>query len=143
MTHRSIQFAQPPANTHTGQSSRLAFEASTGAFHATDGAMTWLGVGNVTGVLLRATPQAILRPESLVLRAGLVGAQLPHMSASSTHVAPGDTLIFATDGIRSDFAESQFLSQAPRELAQRVLARHGKGTDDALVLVARYLGGSR
>jgi hypothetical protein len=28
-----------------------------------------------------------------------------------------------------------------QELADRVLARHGKGTDDALAVVVRYLGG--
>jgi serine phosphatase RsbU (regulator of sigma subunit) len=115
---------------------------SMSAFRPAEGAMTWLGVGNVTGVLVRATPRAAPRVESLVSRAGLVGDQLPQVSASATPVAPGDTLIFATDGIRSDFADSQALSQAPREIAERVLARHGKGTDDALVLVARYLGGS-
>ena len=115
---------------------------SMSAFRPTEGAMTWLGVGNVTGVLVRAKRQAAPRVESLVSRAGLVGDQLPQVSASATPVGPGDTLIFATDGIRSDFADSQSLSQAPREIAERVLARHGKGTDDALVLVARYLGGS-
>ena len=31
---------------------------------------------------------------------------------------------------------------APQQLADQILARHGKGTDDALVLVARYLGGA-
>ena len=34
------------------------------------------------------------------------------------------------------------LAQDYPELADSVLARHSKGTDDALVLVARYLGGS-
>ncbi|TMQ61156.1 MAG: stage II sporulation protein E (SpoIIE) [Candidatus Eisenbacteria bacterium] len=116
---------------------------SMSAFRPTEGAMTWLGVGNVTGVLVRATPRAASRVESLVPRAGLVGDQQLHqITASATPVAAGDTLIFATDGIRSDFADSQSLSHAPREIAERVLARHGKGTDDALVLVARYLGGS-
>ena len=28
----------------------------------------------------------------------------------------------------------------PKQMAQRILTRYGKGTDDALVLVARYLG---
>ena len=115
---------------------------SMSAFRPTEGAMTWLGVGNVTGVLVRANPRSAPRVESLVSRAGLVGDQLPQVSASATPVGPGDTLIFATDGIRSDFADSQSLAQAPREIAERVLAGHGKGTDDALVLVARYLGGS-
>jgi len=54
---------------------------------------------------------------------------------------PGDTLIFATDGIRSDFL-NELLSprDSPRTLADRVLAGWGRQTDDSLVLVARYLG---
>src|SRR3989442_542063 len=51
-------------------------------------------------------------------------------------------LIFATDGIREGFADGLSPEAAPQHLADQILARHGKGTDDALVLVARYLGGA-
>jgi hypothetical protein len=52
----------------------------------------------------------------------------------------GDTLIFATDGIREGFTEGLALSDPPQQLADRILARYTKGTDDALVLVARHAG---
>ena len=57
--------------------------------------------------------------------------------------SPRGTLIFATDGIRGGFAEGLPTDATPQELADHILARHGKGTDDALVLVARYAGGGR
>jgi len=58
-------------------------------------------------------------------------------------VAPGDLLIFATDGIREGFAEGLPTDATPQQLADQILARSGKGTDDALVLVARYAGAGR
>ena len=62
------------------------------------------------------------------------------MEPSRVDVTPGDVLIFTTDGIDSGFAED--LAHRPRvqATADRILARYGKSTDDALVMVARYLG---
>ncbi|HMH83340.1 MAG TPA: hypothetical protein VK531_10750, partial [Gemmatimonadales bacterium] len=57
-------------------------------------------------------------------------------------VAAGDTLIFATDGIKEGFAEQLPADATPQQQADHILTRHGKGTDDALVLVARYRGGA-
>src|SRR5207247_9958290 len=75
-------------------------------------------------------------------RGGIVGAELPRLHPVVLAIAPGDTLFFATDGIREGFAEGLSPEAAPQQLADQILARHGKGTDDALVLVARYLGGA-
>jgi len=55
-------------------------------------------------------------------------------------VAPGDTLVLATDGIQSGFADELAVDASPQQLADQILARSGKSTDDALVLVARYVG---
>jgi hypothetical protein len=52
----------------------------------------------------------------------------------------GDTLIFTTDGVRPGFAAGITLTESPQELADRILADHAKETDDALVLVVRFLG---
>src|SRR5438552_17360642 len=43
---------------------------SLAAFNAVDETMTWVGVGNVEGVLLRADPTVDPRYESLLLRSG-------------------------------------------------------------------------
>ena len=104
--------------------------------------MTWLGVGNVEGVLLH--PDAAGRPArtNLVTRGGIVGSELPRLRAQVCTVAPGDTVILATDGIKEHFAEGLPRDASPQQLADHILARYGKGTDDALVLVARYVGGA-
>ncbi len=113
---------------------------SLASVRAPDSMLTWLGVGNVEGILLRDAANANPRRESLLLRGGVVGAELPPLRVSVIPVMRGDTLIFATDGIREGFTERLALSDPPQELADRILARHAKGTDDALVLVARYAG---
>ncbi|HEV8441348.1 MAG TPA: SpoIIE family protein phosphatase [Methylomirabilota bacterium] len=109
---------------------------SLASFTTRETTMTWIGVGNVDGILLRADPGA--KPERLLLRAGVLGHQLPPGDSFRVPVAPGDTLIFATDGIRSEFAETLKPGRPPEP--ERILAEHGKSTDDALVVVARYVG---
>ena len=64
--------------------------------------MTWLGVGNVEGVLIRADTRATPAAESVLLRGGVVGYQLPALQASVVPVSRGDLLILATDGIRKE-----------------------------------------
>ena len=103
--------------------------------------MTWAGVGNVEGLLVRGDG---VRPrETIPLRGGIVGYHLPSLRADTVPVAPGDTLILATDGIHGGFGEALPRRATPRELADRILAAHARGSDDALVLVARYLGAER
>src|SRR2546427_6498172 len=111
---------------------------SLASFREADGTMTWLGVGNVVGVLLRADPGAVPRQEYLSLRGGVVGDQLPRLDASVIPVTRGDTLILASDGVRRDFIGSLRLGESPQRVADRILAEVAPGTDDALGLVARY-----
>ena len=111
---------------------------SVASFRAAESTMTWLGVGNVDGVLLRTGGQ---HGEAIACRGGVVGYQLPPLRASSLRVSPGDTLILTTDGIRGGFAAELAIGDSPQELAELILARHAKGSDDAHVVVARYLGG--
>jgi serine phosphatase RsbU (regulator of sigma subunit) len=105
-----------------------------------DRTLTWLGVGNVEGRLLRADSAASHPSESVLLRSGLVGYQLPVLQADVLPIAVGDLLIFATDGVQAAFDEGISLADSTRTIADRILSRCFKGTDDALVLVARYLG---
>ncbi len=107
------------------------------------GTMTWVGVGNVEGVFLRADPNARPARESLLLRGGVVGYRLPSLMSSVRRAAPGDVLVVATDGIRTDFAQFVVLGAPVQAMADRLLEQCAKGTDDALVLVARYRGAAR
>jgi len=105
-----------------------------------DESMTWAGVGNVEGLLLRARPGTRRQQESLLLRPGVLGIQLPAWQASILPLAEGDTIILATDGIQPDFGREVKVNQAPQQIATRILSQFAKGNDDALVLVARYVG---
>jgi phosphoserine phosphatase RsbX len=102
--------------------------------------MTWLGVGNVQGVLVRANAKTGNLREPLLLRAGVVGSKLPSLQATVLPVSQGDTVVFATDGIQSDFSSTLSARENPQRAADRILSNFRSGKDDALVLVARLTG---
>jgi hypothetical protein len=87
--------------------------------------------------VLRRDPTA---EEALLLRSGVGGAQLPSLRAEVLRLFRGDALLLATDGISGGFSSKVARTLPPQEAANSILAQHGKTTDDALVLVARYLG---
>jgi phosphoserine phosphatase RsbX len=115
---------------------------SVASFQARRGAMTWTGVGNVEAVLLRADRAASPPREAIALRGGIVGYQLPHLRDWVLPVSPGDLLIMATDGLHDGFSDGVVMHESPQRIADSILARHARGSDDAHVLVARYLGGT-
>jgi len=100
--------------------------------------MTWLGVGNVGGVLLHADSRSRPPRIGLVPTAGVVGADEPHPTSRAVPLRVGDTIILFSDGIKDGFAESLTLANPAQAIADFIITRHAKGTDDALVLVARY-----
>jgi phosphoserine phosphatase RsbX len=104
--------------------------------------VTWMGVGNVEARLFRAETGVSPPCEHILLRGGLVGLQLPALQAVMMPLAPGDLLVFATDGIQQGFEARINLTESSKQIADGILSRHFKGTDDALVLAARYAGRS-
>ncbi|HKN37058.1 MAG TPA: SpoIIE family protein phosphatase [Terriglobales bacterium] len=127
---------------HEGLRATRGVVMSIASFNVAQGLMTWLGVGNVQGVLLRCAATPVFPEESLLLRSGVVGVELPTLQAAMLSVSVGDTLVLSTDGIKSDFARQLVRNHLPQKAAEHILARYSKPTDDALVLVARYVGGS-
>jgi serine/threonine protein phosphatase PrpC len=113
---------------------------SLAAFDLKHNLLSWLGIGNVQGILRRFGAPADGTEELLLLRAGVVGSQVPPLRASVLPVVPGDLLVLATDGVKSGFALEISSREAPRRVAQSILDHYNKRTDDALVLVARYQG---
>ena len=109
-------------------------------FDARDSSMTWTGVGNVDSILIRAKSSDPSHNEAIMTRGGVVGYRLPSLRAQRYPVSPGDLLIMATDGIRSSFGSGIVTQFSAQEIAESILARYAKGTDDAHVVVARYLG---
>ena len=113
---------------------------SLASFNAPDGTMTWLGVGNVEGRFVRASADATPACEFLLLRGGVVGGRLPMLQATLLPVQPGDTLVFATDGVALPPVEDIVSTGRPQAMAEGILSRYSRQTDDALVLVARWVG---
>ncbi|NUR76466.1 MAG: SpoIIE family protein phosphatase [Thermoleophilia bacterium] len=105
------------------------------------GTITWIGVGNVEGRLVRRPRDT--SPEEVLLGSGIAGAVLPPLAPATLTVARGNLLVFATDGIDGSFADSLDVSGPTQQIADGILADHGKPADDALVVVARFLGGPR
>jgi phosphoserine phosphatase RsbX len=112
---------------------------SLAAFPAGATDMEWLAVGNIEGVLVRARPGR-LRREMIVQRPGIVGHHMPPLRSATHPVRLGDTLVFATDGVRREVVQA-VSQRGPARLeggAAELLEEFATRSDDALLLTARY-----
>lgn len=100
--------------------------------------MSWLGVGNVEGFLVRGPEDGPC--EAVATRGGTVGYMLPPLHPRTLEVQPGDTLVFATDGVRHGFKAEVLLARSPQQIADAIVRNWSRATDDAYVIVARYTG---
>ncbi len=123
---------------HDALRDRCGATMSLASFDWRSHQMTWLGIGNVMGLLVPRAFRAGAPVRRLLVRGGVVGGDLPDLKPTTVGVTPGDTLIVATDGIDEGFAGGLPADLAPQPLAEHILSRYAKSTDDALVLVARY-----
>ncbi len=105
--------------------------------NGTDNSMTWIGVGNVDGVVLRADGGR----SSLLPRGGIVGDRLPTLLPATLPLHCGDLLFLATDGIHSAFLRDLRYTDHPHELVHRIFIEHARNTDDALLMGARWTNG--
>lgn len=104
--------------------------------------MAWLGVGNVEGRLLRAGRSHPHPEEALFLRRGVVGHNIPNsLMVTALPIFKDDVVILATDGIRPEFTAGLHIGKSAHQIANDILSKYSKGTDDALVLVVKYRGG--
>src|SRR5688572_14224112 len=102
--------------------------------------LTWCGVGDVEGVLLRDRPAEGRSPDVAPTRAGVVGDWIATLKVREVPLFHRDLIVLASDGIRTGFIQSVDRERTPQEIADRIFERHARTSDDALVLVARYLG---
>ena len=110
---------------------------SLASFDEGQSTMTWLGVGNVEALLVRAQAGTA---EAVAMKGGTVGYMLPTLNPRTLVVYPGDTLVLASDGIRQGFRSEIVPARTPQEIADQVMAHWAKTSDDACVVVARYTG---
>jgi len=114
--------------------------AITLAFVSSQGAVTWLGVGNVEGRILSGDRSARGPKASLALGNGVAGHELPRVRTTTLDLRAGDVIVLATDGVGDAFGDLPDVSGSTQAIADRILARHWRPTDDALVVALRYLG---
>lgn len=109
-----------------------------------DGALQWLGVGNVGAYLVRMGTMGTAIAQAAMLRGGILGHALPSpLRVRETAMLPGDLLLIGTDGLMTGFEGSADLSMSTVGVAGAILDNCGKHTDDALVLAVRHRGPSR
>ncbi|MCV7090876.1 SpoIIE family protein phosphatase [Mycobacterium interjectum] len=103
--------------------------------------LTWTGVGNVTADLVAKAPTGIEVRSSARLAAGIVGYRIPEIRpAQALSIRPGDLLVISTDGIAEDYLEHIDFAAHAVVIAEELLGKHAKETDDAMVLTARHRG---
>jgi len=99
--------------------------------------MTWLGVGNVVGIVFHANGHTKAR-EELLVRPGVLGyGDLPVLQPSAIPLRARDVLIFATDGINRHFSESLAFGASAQPLADYIVSHDSQRTDDVLVVETR------
>lgn len=136
---------------HAGEAPAALFQRCHAELRATRGAaisvarfdwrnkaMTWLGVGNVAGVIAGSASGRRAMP--LLVQGGVVGDRLPELQPSVFPLAHDMTLIMATDGVGFDFMDAVTATTEPQRSAQRLLDIYAKRDDDATVLVFRCNG---
>ena len=128
---------------HAGLQGRRGVVMSLASFRPQDSTLTWVSVGNVEGVFLQHDSRGRRQRVSLITRGGIVGgSELPELRAEVLTVSRGDVLRFASVGFEGTFWEGLNVDRPVSDVADEVLTRHGRSTDDALVLVARSLIGT-
>lgn len=102
--------------------------------------LTYLAIGNVTGICWQQNELAKLSKHSLLLEGGVVGYQLPlSLKPKNFPIRSGDIFILATDGIKSQFEDAPPKLESTDKIAKLIFNSYRNENDDGLVLVAQFL----
>lgn len=103
--------------------------------------LAWTGVGNVTAHLVAKAPTGVEIRSSARLTAGIVGYRIPEIRpAQVVSIRTGDLLVMRTDGINEDYLDHIDFSSSSVVIAEELLDKDARETDDAMVLAARHRG---
>ena len=129
---------------HQDEGLKRIMEGATRAIRATRGAtaallrfdpertvLEFVGIGNIE---LQAVSQNPIRP---VCAPGIVGRHLRKVLSFSYELATGDLIATFSDGLSSRLQLADYKRLAPQDLADTLLAEHGKDHDDATCLTFR------
>jgi hypothetical protein len=105
--------------------------------------LSWIGVGNVTAELVAKAPTGVNVRSSVRLTGGIVGYRIPEIRpAQVVSIRAGDLIVMATDGIAEEYLENIDFSASALVIAEQILSKYARETDDAMVLTARHRGAS-
>lgn len=106
----------------------------------TDEVLTYIAIGNVTGVCWQMSRANKLTKESLLLEGGVVGYKIPPIKIKKIPIQPGDIFILATDGLKETFEiEAPNFLKSPQFIATNLFDQYRNPKDDALILVAQMM----
>jgi serine phosphatase RsbU (regulator of sigma subunit) len=109
---------------------------SVASIDASAAVLTFAGVGNVEGHLVRQGQQ-----QRLVAYRGIVGAAFPNVRPQSFDLQSTWLLLLHTDGIRARFHLEDMpseLKDEPQRLADGLLGGWSRDADDATIVVIRH-----
>ena len=111
---------------------RIDFRADT---------LSCAGIGNVAADLVAKHPAGVEVRSSARLAGGIVGYRIPEaLTPQEVPIRPGDLLVITSDGIVEDHLDDIDFAASSLAIADQILRRHAKDSDDALVLAARHRG---
>jgi hypothetical protein len=135
--HPDESLAQLLERCHAALDGTRGAAVTIARIDVTAATLTWLAVGNVTGLVVPADGAA--RRAAALQLAGVVGAQLPpQLVPVALPLQPGDALLLSSDGVAGAVADGLRVRGELGPLADGLLHRHRRGDDDALVLLARF-----
>ncbi|OBJ77538.1 stage II sporulation protein M [Mycobacterium gordonae] len=103
--------------------------------------LSWTGIGNVRANLVAKSVGGVQVRSSARLIGGIVGYRIPETRpAQVVSMRTGDLLLITSDGISEDYLDHLDFAASAVDIAEQVLAKHAKETDDAMVLAARHRG---
>lgn len=137
VAHADESLAQLLERCHAALDGTRGAAVTIARIDVTAATLTWLAVGNVTGLVVPADGAA--RRAAALQLAGVVGAQLPpQLVPVALPLQPGDALLLSSDGVDGTVADGLRVRGELGPLADGLLHRHRRGDDDALVLLARF-----
>lgn len=103
--------------------------------------LSWTGIGNVSAYLVAKSVSGIQVRSSARLVGGIVGYRIPEISpAQVVSMRTGDLLVITSDGIAEDHLAHIDFAASACDIAEQILTKHAKESDDAMVLAARHRG---
>ena len=99
--------------------------------------LTYVGIGDIGIRVVNARNERSVKP---VPMAGIVGQNLRKIKEDEFSYIRGDVIIMHSDGISDKFdlnLEPFMMMEEPQKIAESIIDRFGKSTDDALIIVAK------